>query len=129
MNDAVGATPLTSQYHEELFYVLDGEFGFFVDGEVRRVGPGSFVNVPPGVMHDFRNPGTGPARWLGIASPAGLDRYFEEILALVAAGNLSEEELRRLRLRYDTEEPENTPPGHWAASASAWGAWCGQALQ
>ena len=109
-----GPRPHLHHAHEELFYVLDGEFDFFVGGEVRRVGPGSFVSVPPGVMHDFRNPGTGPARWLGMASPAGLDRYFEEILALVAAGNLSAEELRRLRLRYDTEEPENAPPGHWA---------------
>ena len=109
-----GPRPHVHHTHEELFYVLDGEFDFFVDGVVRRVGPGSFVNVPPGVMHDFRNPGTGPARWLGIASPAGLDRYFEEILAVVAAGKLSQEELRRLRLRYDTEEPENAPPGHWS---------------
>ena len=45
---------------------------------------------------------------------AGLDRYFEEILALVAAGTFSEEELRRLRLRYDTEEPDDVPPGHWS---------------
>jgi len=94
--------------------VLEGQFDFFVDRDVRRVGPGSFVTVPPGVMHDFRNPGTDPARWLGIASPAGLDRYFEEILALVAAGTFSEEELRRLRLRYDTEEPDDVPPGHWS---------------
>jgi mannose-6-phosphate isomerase-like protein (cupin superfamily) len=92
-----GPRPHLHHRHEELFYVIDGQFDFFVDGEVRRVGPGSFVNVPPGVMHDFRNPGTEPARWLGIASPAGLDRYFEEVLALVAAGTFSEEELRRLR--------------------------------
>jgi hypothetical protein len=50
-----------------------------------------------------------------IASPAGLDRYFEEILALVAAGTFSEEELRRLRRRYDTEEPDYAPPRHWSA--------------
>ncbi len=109
-----GPGPHVHHIHEELFYVLDGEFDFFVDGEVRRVGPGSFVNVPPGVMHDYRNPGTGPARFLGIAAPAGLDGYFEEIRALAAAGNLSQEELRRLRLRYDTEAPENALPGHWA---------------
>src|SRR5215469_7375782 len=41
---------------EELFYVLDGEFDFFVGNEVQRVGAGSFINVPPGVMHDYRNP-------------------------------------------------------------------------
>src|SRR5690242_6316598 len=61
-----GPRPHVHHTHEELFYVLDGEFDFFVGGEIRRVGAGSFLNVPPGVMHDFRNPGTGPARWLGI---------------------------------------------------------------
>lgn len=110
-----GPRPHVHHTHEELFYVLDGEFDFFVGGETRQLGPGSFVNVPPGVLHDFRNPGTAPARWLGIAAPAGLDRYFEEILALVAAGTFSEEALRRLRLRYDTEEPDTVPAGHWSA--------------
>jgi hypothetical protein len=43
-----------------------------------------------------------------------LDRYFEEILALVAEGTFSKEELRRLRLRYDTEEPDFVPSGHWS---------------
>jgi hypothetical protein len=46
------------------------------------------------------------SRWAG--------PYFEEILALVATGTFSEEELRRLRLRYDTEEPDDVPPGHWS---------------
>jgi mannose-6-phosphate isomerase-like protein (cupin superfamily) len=110
-----GPGPHLHHTHEELFYVLDGEFDFFVDSEVRRVGPGSFVNVPPGVMHDYRNPGPGPARFLGIACPAGLDRYFEEIRDLIAAGNIADvEELRRVRLRFNTVEPEDAPPGHWA---------------
>jgi len=110
-----GPGPHVHDTYEELFYVLDGEFDFFLDSEVRRVGPGSFVNVPPGVMHDYRNHGTGPARFLGIACPAGLDRYFEEIRDLIGAGNLADvEELRRLRLRYNTVEPEDAPPGHWA---------------
>lgn len=37
------------------------------------------------------------------------------LLALVATGTFSEEELRRLRLRYDTGEPDYAPPGHWSA--------------
>jgi mannose-6-phosphate isomerase-like protein (cupin superfamily) len=112
----VGPRPHLHRTHEELFYVLEGEFDFFVGGEVRRLGPGSFANVPPGVMHDFRNAGTEPARWLGTVAPAGFDGYFEDILALVAAGRLSDEELRRLRLQYDTEEPDEVPSGHWSAS-------------
>ncbi len=110
-----GPRPHVHRKHEELFYVLEGEFDFFVGDRSVRLGPGSFVNVPPGVVHDFRNPGVLPARWLGIASPGGLDRYFEEAMTLVAEGRLSDEALRELRLRYDTEEPDDPPSGHWSA--------------
>ena len=111
----VGPRPHLHRTHEELFYVLEGEFDFFVGGEIRRLGPGSFANVPPGVMHDFRT--RAPSRpGGGQVPPAGFDGYFDDILALVAAGRLSDEELRRLRLQYDTEEPDEVPPGHWATS-------------
>jgi hypothetical protein len=75
-----------------------------VGDEVARVGPGGLVNVPPGVVHDFRNVGSTPARWLGIHSPGFLDRYFEGIAALVSSGNFSEPALHELRLKYDIDE-------------------------
>ena len=110
-----GPRPHVHRKHEELFYVLEGEFDFFLGGRVLRLGPGAFVNVPPGVVHDFRNPGALPARWLRIASPGGLDRYFEEVMTLATEDKLTEETLRELRLRYDTEEPDQAPGGHWSA--------------
>ena len=113
-----GPRPHVHRKHEELFYILEGEFDFFLGHRSARVGPGAFIQVPPGVVHDFRNPGVVPARWLGIASPGGLDCYFEEAMALVADGKLSEAALRELRLRYDTEEPEEIPNGHWSAGQS-----------
>ena len=36
--------------------------------------PGTFVLVPPGVRHGFRNPGPGPVRMLNVHAPAGFDR-------------------------------------------------------
>src|SRR5215217_1001304 len=111
-----GPRPHVHGTHEELFYVLEGEFDFFLRDRVVRLGAGSFVAVPPGVVHDFRNPGAVPARWLGIASPGGLDRYFEEVMALAADGRLTEESLRELRVRYDTAEPDHPPSGHWSAA-------------
>jgi mannose-6-phosphate isomerase-like protein (cupin superfamily) len=99
-----GPKPHIHRVHEELFYVLEGEFDFLVGDEVARVGPGGLVNVPPGVVHDFRNVGSTPARWLGIHSPGFLDRYFEGIGALVSSGNFSEAALHELRLNYDIDE-------------------------
>jgi mannose-6-phosphate isomerase-like protein (cupin superfamily) len=104
-----GPRPHVHRTHEELFYVLEGEFDFLVGERTVRLGAGAFVAVPPGVAHDFRNPTGRPARWLGIACPGGLDRYFAEVGALVA-----EETLRELRLKYDTDELERAAAGHWS---------------
>ena len=110
-----GPGPHVHRVHEELFSILEGEFDFFVEDQTVRLGAGAFVTVPPGVLHDFRNPGERPARWLGIAAPGGLERYFTEVHDLAVSGRLTAASLRALRLRYDTEEPDAIPPGHWLA--------------
>jgi uncharacterized cupin superfamily protein len=51
---------------DEVFYVLDGEIEFLLDGHWQRVGAGSTVFVPAGSVHAFRNPGDRPARQLVI---------------------------------------------------------------
>jgi hypothetical protein len=39
----------------EAFYVLEGSYTFYTDGDpVEGVGPGSVVLVPPGALHGFR---------------------------------------------------------------------------
>lgn len=99
-----GPRPHVHRRHEELFYVLEGEFDFLVGDTVVRVGPGTFLAVPPGVVHDFRNAGATKARWLGIPCPGGLDAYFEAMTAMFAAGEMTESAVRDLRLNYDTDE-------------------------
>ena len=37
-------------------------------------GPGTFVLIPPGVEHGFRNDGDAPARILNVHAPGGFDR-------------------------------------------------------
>ncbi len=66
---------------EEAFYVLDGEVEFSL-GATTTVGrPDTFVLVPGGVAHTFRNAGNTQARVLVIHAPA-MDVYFEELQAL-----------------------------------------------
>ena len=61
---------------DDAFYILEGEMTFFFgDADEEAVAPpGTFVLVPPGVRHGFRNPGPGPVRMLNIHAPAGFDR-------------------------------------------------------
>jgi mannose-6-phosphate isomerase-like protein (cupin superfamily) len=68
---------LESHVHEaedDAFYILEGELTFlFSDSDV-HAGPGTFVLVPPGVEHGFRNRGSERVRMLNIHAPAGFDR-------------------------------------------------------
>jgi mannose-6-phosphate isomerase-like protein (cupin superfamily) len=62
------------QEEDDAFYVLSGEMTFTHEGEESLAGPGTFVLVPPGVRHGFRNDGPEPVRMLNVHAPAGFDR-------------------------------------------------------
>jgi mannose-6-phosphate isomerase-like protein (cupin superfamily) len=59
---------------DDAFFILEGELTFVFGGETVPAPPGTFVLVPPGVEHGFRNDGAGPVRMLNIHAPAGFDR-------------------------------------------------------
>lgn len=65
----VGPTPHVHPDAEEAFYVLEGELEFKVSAGIFVAPAGSFVLVPRGVEHAFRNSGDTEARYLGIMSP------------------------------------------------------------
>ncbi|MBA3733994.1 MAG: cupin domain-containing protein [Actinobacteria bacterium] len=65
-----GPDPHTHDDQVDSFYVLDGEPEFFVSGETLRLGPGSYVAAPTGVVHTFSNPGPDRARLLNIHAPS-----------------------------------------------------------
>lgn len=91
---------------EELFYIVDGEITIRAGEWSGRVGPGSFVRVPPHTAHGFGNPGTAPATLLLIISPAGVhEEYFRELAAILAhPGPPDSGAIRELRDRYDTQQ-------------------------
>jgi quercetin dioxygenase-like cupin family protein len=52
--DFEGVDPHTHADHTDSFYMLEGEVEFLLDGEWHRAGPGTFLSVPPNVVHGFR---------------------------------------------------------------------------
>lgn len=72
------AVPLHAHsVEDEIWYVLEGEIAFTVGKETRSAGPGAFVYIPRNTPHTFQIR-SGTARWFGIGTPAGLDRWFFE---------------------------------------------------
>jgi len=64
-----GPDPHTHDDHVDSFYVLEGEPQFLVDDRL-RLGAGSYVAAPIGVVHAFSNPGPDRARLLNIHAPS-----------------------------------------------------------
>lgn len=64
---------------DETFYVMEGHITFQVDGERVVAGPGSFVNMPIGIPHSFKNETNQTAKMLISYAPAGLEQYFFEV--------------------------------------------------
>jgi len=92
---------------EEIFYVIQGELELRCGDQVIKGGPGTFVFVPVGAAHSFRNPGSEPARMLLFTSPPGHERYFEELAQLLAReGPPDRDAIAALRRKYDTEQIE-----------------------
>ena len=86
----------------DIFYVLEGEMAFELEGEWRVLGPGSFVLVPPGVVHTFANHGSVPARFLNIYQPSGNEQYLKEAVKRMVEGQpWSPVEMAEVASHYD----------------------------
>lgn len=68
-----GVRPHVHREHADAFYVLEGELVFRVGPELRPVqaGAGTFVAVPPGVVHGFDNDGPRWTSFLNFHAPSG----------------------------------------------------------
>jgi quercetin dioxygenase-like cupin family protein len=82
--------PLHEHAWDEAFYVLDGEYDISYvdeDDEVRHVAatPGTFVHVPGGAIHAYKNVAEGFSRMLSINQPVGLEPLVA-LLGLPCAG-------------------------------------------
>jgi quercetin dioxygenase-like cupin family protein len=77
-----GAGPHFHKEHVDAFYVLEGELEIINGAETVRAGAGTSVAIAPGIVHGFRNPGPGGARYLNIHAPdAGFIEYLRHAVA------------------------------------------------
>jgi quercetin dioxygenase-like cupin family protein len=95
------AAPLhTHEREDEISFVIEGEVGLQLGDRTEIAQPGAVVFKPRGIPHTFWNASDSPARLLELITPAGFERYFEE-MALVfadAAGGPPDAERRQALL-------------------------------
>ena len=107
---ALGA-PLHRHTHEDEYsYILEGRVGALLGDEVVIGEVGDLIFKPRGQWHSFWNAGDDPARILEIISPAGFERYFEEIVDMGGVANIDPQKLEELRDRYSLEMDVDSMP-------------------
>jgi mannose-6-phosphate isomerase-like protein (cupin superfamily) len=74
-----GPPPHIHSREEESFLVLEGKVTFYIGTERFVVGVGTFLNMPVGSLHCFRNEGEQTAVLLISVAPAGLEQMFFEV--------------------------------------------------
>jgi quercetin dioxygenase-like cupin family protein len=83
----------------EAFYVLEGTYLMHVEDRQDLCVPGSFVYVPPNVMHTFVVVSEEPGKKLNLFSPAAMVGFFEELAAAEANGTATPERLSEISER------------------------------
>jgi len=73
---------------DELFYVLEGEIVFELDGERHTVRAGDTVYLRRGVVHAYQNFTKSDARLLITTTPGGFSDFFVELSAVTPLGGL-----------------------------------------
>jgi mannose-6-phosphate isomerase-like protein (cupin superfamily) len=80
--DAGGSIEPHLHSFEESFYVLEGSVSVQIGDKTQTLGPGNFGLIPTGVLHSWKNAGTGLVRWLEMQAPQprpleyGKDTFF-----------------------------------------------------
>ena len=100
---ALGAPLHRHSREDEYSYVLEGRIGAMLGGEIVFGEPGDLIFKPRDQWHTFWNAGDVDARLLEIISPAGFERYFEELVELFLPGRPAPEVLREVAGRYGLE--------------------------
>lgn len=85
--------------HAECFFVLGGELTFRLEDRELRAGAGTWVYMPPEVVHTFGATGDARAHFLDIHVPSS--NFGDFVRGLQAARN--EDELRAVRAAFDQE--------------------------
>jgi quercetin dioxygenase-like cupin family protein len=108
-----GAVPIPHVHpiQTERFEVLEGLMRFRVGLRTKLAGPGTVVEVAPGVAHSFANAGPEEARLRVEVRPAlAMEEMFAEVIAMARAGRVTRRglprnplELAALARRYDQE--------------------------
>ena len=88
---------------DEVCYVLEGALEIRLADQTLVLEAGGVAHLPKNIPHAIRNPLGAASRYLFMASPAGLDKWFDALEAAERNDKLDAEMYRKLSLDYGIE--------------------------
>jgi mannose-6-phosphate isomerase-like protein (cupin superfamily) len=76
------------RFKTDTFYVLEGTLHMTVGDREVDASPGSYILVPPGVVHTFANLSNEPVRFLNISAPGGVEKYLRDLADAMRSGTM-----------------------------------------
>ena len=102
-----GPPPHAHRRTTDTYYVLEGTLRVTVGGRELDAPAGSYILVPPGVVHTFANPSAEPTRILNLNAPGGWEHYLRDLAGAMRAGTFPvTAAFARLVAKYDFVVPE-----------------------
>lgn len=101
--DHVGAPEHVHSVVDEFFYVLEGAFLFKVGDKLLTAEAGSFLFVPRGLNHTWRNGAEITSRMLLTYIPGGMEPFFEEVSPYMFADPLDQAAIEKVNEKFNTK--------------------------
>jgi mannose-6-phosphate isomerase-like protein (cupin superfamily) len=90
------------EHTTDTFYVLEGTLHVVVGDREVDAPAGTYVLVPPGVVHTFANTSDAPVRFLNINAPGGWENYLRDLAAAMKSGTMpGSPEFAKITAKYD----------------------------
>lgn len=106
------AAPMHRHHDEDEYtFVLSGLIGAVIGGQEAFGEPGDLIFKPRGQWHTFWNAGDEPCRILEIISPAGFERFFDELVDMGGAATAEPATFIDLCARYALDMDPDSIPG------------------
>ena len=118
------AAPLHRHSREDEYsFVLEGRLGALLGDEVVYGHQGDLIVRPSGSVADVLDAGDEPARILELISPAGFERYFEQMVDLLerSVGPPDPSELGAIAARHGLEVDRESIPRLTGQYGLRWG--------
>lgn len=101
-----GPPPHSHNNTTDTFYVLEGTLHVAIASCEIDAPAGSYILVPPGVVHTFANTSNEPVRFLNVSSPGWLENYLRDLAGAMRPGTMpGTPEFERIVAKYDLVVP------------------------